>query len=81
MPQDGGCLVVRPHDNKSLDTVTLKGYLVREHRYDVRMDAETFQLLRDGFQVASGRDGGCVAITPQGQVRRAPPEAGPEPGK
>jgi hypothetical protein len=81
MPQDDGSLAVRPHYHGSLGTTTLNGYRFRDHRYDLRMDAETFQVLRDGVLLATERHGGYVTITKQGDVRRALSGAGPETGK
>jgi lysophospholipase L1-like esterase len=70
MPQDDGSLVVRPHYNKSLDTATLNGYRFRNHLYDLRMDAKTFQVVRDGVPLAEERHGKSITITEQGEVRK-----------
>ena len=70
MPQDDGSLVVRPHYNKSLDTATLKGFRFRDHLYNLRMDAKTFQVFRDGVPLAEERHGKYITITEQGRVRQ-----------
>ena len=70
MPQDDGSLALRPHYNKSLDTASLNGYRFRDHLYDFRMDAKTFQVFRDGVLLAEERHGKDVTITEQGEVRR-----------
>jgi hypothetical protein len=70
MPQDEGSLVVRPHYNKSLDTATLKGFRFRDHLYNLRMDAKTFQVFRDGVPLAEERHGKYLTVTEQGKVRR-----------
>jgi glycogen debranching enzyme len=70
MPQDDGSLVVRPNYNKSLDTATLKGFRFRDHLYDLRMDAKTFQVVRDGVPLAEERHGKSITFTEQGEVRQ-----------
>jgi hypothetical protein len=78
MPQDDGSLVVRPHYNKSLDTATLNGYRFRNHLYNLRMDAKTFQVVRDGVPLAEERHGKSITITEQGEVRQDKSGAGLE---
>jgi hypothetical protein len=69
-PQDDGSLAVSPHYHGSLGTATLKGYRFGNHRYDLRMDARTFQVFRDGVLLARERHGRYITITAQGKVRR-----------
>ena len=81
MPQDDGGLVVRPHYHQSLGTATLKGYRFREHLYNLRMDARTFQVFRDGVPLAKERQGNCLTLTEQGKVQRDRSGSGLETGR
>ena len=42
---------------------------VGDHLYDLRMDAKTFQVVRDGVPLAEERHGKSITITEQGEVR------------
>jgi len=81
MPQDDGSLAVRPHYDKSLGTATLRGYHFRDHLYNLRMDAKTFQVFRDGVPLAKERHGHCLTLTEQGKVRRDRSGSGLETGR
>ena len=81
MPQDDGSLAVRPHYHGSLGTAILKGYRFRNHQFDLRMDARTLEVFRDGILLAKEPHGTYITITQQGTVWRARSGAGPKTGK
>jgi hypothetical protein len=62
LPQNDGGLVVRPHYQASLGAANLKGFRFRGHRYDLSMNAKTFEVHRDGVLVARKRHGAAITI-------------------